>query len=115
MTFFFFKVKKKNHLLLKYIVASLACVESALPVIVLWREAAGLQVVRDVPVGEVLDDPLGEGQRLDLVCGHRVAQDGSAQVAQAGYRHRSLPEPDVTVSGSAMMGEVVSVPGDPSG
>lgn len=59
-------------------------------------------MVRDVPVGEVLDDPLGEGQRLDLVCGDRVAQNGSAQVAQAGYRHRRLPEPDVTVSGSVM-------------
>lgn len=68
-------------------------------------------MVRDVPVGEVLDDPLGEGQRLDLVCGDRVAQDGSAQVAQAGYCHRSLPEPDMTVSGSVMMGQVVSVPG----
>lgn len=61
-------------------------------------------MLRDVPVGEVLDDPLGEGQRLDLVRGHRVAQDGSAQVAQAGHRRRSLPEPDVAVSGSGMTG-----------
>lgn len=61
-------------------------------------------MVWDVPVGEVLDDPLGEGQRLDLVRGDRVSQDGSAQVAQAGYGHRSLPEPDVAVSGSVTMG-----------
>lgn len=41
-------------------------------------------MVGDVPVGQVLDDPLGEGQRLDLVRGDRVAQAGPAQVAQAG-------------------------------
>lgn len=68
-------------------------------------------MVGDVPVGQVLDDPLGEGQRLDLVRGDRVAQDGPAQVAQAGDRHRSLPEPDVTVSGSGKRTFGVSVPG----
>lgn len=67
-------------------------------------------MVGDVPVGQVLDDPLGEGKWLDLVRGDRVAQDGSAQVAQAGERHRSLPEPDVTVSGSVKRASGVSVP-----
>lgn len=67
-------------------------------------------MVGDVPVGQVLGDPLGEGQRLDLVRRDRVAQDGPAQVAQARYHHRSLPEPDVTVSGSVKMRFGVRVP-----
>ena len=33
--------------------------------------------------------------------GDRVAQDGPTQVAQAGHRPGSRPEPDVAVSGSA--------------
>lgn len=68
-------------------------------------------MVRYVPVGQVLHDPLGEGQRLDLVRGDGVAKDGSAQVAQVGYGHRGLPEPDVTVSSSVITGHVVTVPG----
>lgn len=33
-----------------------------------------------------------------------MTQDGSAQVAQAGHRHGSPPEPHVAVSGSVMRG-----------
>lgn len=65
-------------------------------------------MVRNVPVGQVLHDPLGKGQRLDLVCGDGVAQDGAAQVAQAGDRQRSLPEPDVAVSGPVTTGQAGS-------
>lgn len=61
-------------------------------------------MVRDVSVGEVLEDPLGEGQWLHLVCGDRVAQAGSAQVAQAGHCPGRSPEPHVSVSGSVAEG-----------
>lgn len=70
------------------------------PVVVLWR-AAGLEVVGDVPVGEELQDPLGQWQRLDLVGRDGVAQDGAAQVGQAGHLDGGPPEPDVTIPGSA--------------
>lgn len=70
------------------------------PVVVL-RRAAGLEAVRDVPVGEELQDPLGQWQRLDLVGRDGVAQDGAAQVGQAGHLDGGPPEPDVTVPGSA--------------
>lgn len=59
---------------------------------------------RDVSVGEVLKDPLGEGQRLHLVCGDGVTQDGSAQVAQAGHCPGCPPESYVAVSGSVRSG-----------
>lgn len=70
------------------------------PVVVL-RRAAGLEVVGDVPVGEELQDPLGQWQRLDLVGRDGVAQDGAAQVGQAGHLDGGPPEPDVTIPGSA--------------
>lgn len=69
------------------------------PVILLGR-AAGLEAVGDVPVGEELQDPLGQWQRLNLVGGDRVAQDGAAQVRQAGHLDGSPPEPDMTIPGS---------------
>lgn len=70
------------------------------PVVVL-RRAAGLEAVGDVPVGEELQDPLGQWQRLDLVGRDGVAQDGAAQVGQAGHLDGGPPEPDVTIPGSA--------------
>lgn len=85
------------------VVALCLCSYSTFPLLVI-RGAAGLEAVGDVSVGEVLEDPLGEGQRLHLVCGDRVAQDGSAQVAQAGHRPRRPPEPHVAVSGSVTRG-----------
>lgn len=84
--------------------SSFVFVPSTFPVVFV-RWAAGLEAVGDVPVGEVLEDPLGEGQRLDLMGGDRVAQDGSAQVGQAGHFDRRPPEPDVAVSGSARGGQ----------
>lgn len=82
----------------------LVFISSTFPVVFV-RWAAGLEAVGDVPVGEELEDPLGEGQRLNLVRGNRVAQDGSAQVGQAGHFDRRPPEPDVAVSGSARRGQ----------
>ncbi len=73
------------------------------------RGAAGLEAVGDVSVGEVFEDPLWEGQWLHLVCGDRVPQDGSAQVAQAGHRPGRPPEPHVAVSGSVTREDLVSV------
>lgn len=84
------------------------------PLLFLWG-AAGLEVFRDVSVGEVLKNPLGEGQRLHLVCGNGVAQDGSAQVAQAGHSPGCPPEPYVAVSGSVSRGEVALVAVNHSG
>lgn len=78
---------------------------STFPLVV--RGAAGLQAVGDVAVGEVLQDSLGEGQRLHLVRGHGMTEDGSAQVAQAGNGAGRPPEPHVAVSGSAGTKETV--------
>ena len=83
------------------LLGSFKCPCSARPLLLLLRGAPGPEALGDVPVREVLQDPLGEGQRLQLVRGHRMAQDGSAQVAQAGHRPGRLPEPHVAVSGSA--------------
>lgn len=58
-------------------------------------------MVGDVPVGEELQDPLGQWQRLDLVGRDGVAQDGAAQVGQAGHLDGGPPEPHVTIPGSA--------------
>ncbi|MEQ2218540.1 hypothetical protein XENOCAPTIV_004689, partial [Xenoophorus captivus] len=57
--------------------------------------------IEDVSVGEVLEDPFGQWQRLDLLCRHRVARYGAAQVAQAWNRPGRPPEPHVAVSGPA--------------
>jgi len=80
------------------------CCSSRLPVLLLV--AAGVEAVGDVPVGQVLEDPLGEGEGLHLVRGHRVAQDGAAQVAQAGHRLGSPPEPHMAIPGSGGGGGV---------
>lgn len=76
---------------------------SRLPVLLFvggGRGAAVPEAFGDVFVGEVFHDPLGEGQRLDLLRGDGEAQGGAAQVAQAGDAHGRPPEPNVAVPGS---------------
>lgn len=60
---------------------------------------SGFWVVRDVSVGEELQDPAWYGEGLHLVCGDWVAQDGAAQVAQTGHWPGYHPKPHVAISG----------------
>ena len=56
-------------------------------------------MLRDVSVCEELEDPAWQWQRLHLVGGDGVTQDGAAQVGQTGDGPGGPPESDVSVPG----------------